>query len=43
MNFSGALALAKGAGAPEVSSKTAIICSRVQGYDIFQTGGLNKV
>ena len=42
-NFSGALAPAKGAGAPEVLSKTAILCNLVQGDGIFQTWGLNKV
>ena len=41
-NFSGALALAKGAGAPEVLSKTTILCKRVQGDTIFETGSLNK-
>ena len=42
-NFSGALALAKGDGAPEVLSKTAILCNSMQGDGIFQTGDLNKV
>ena len=42
-NFSGAFALTKGAGAPEVSSKTGILCNRLQGDGIFQRGGLNKV
>ena len=41
--FSGALALAKGAGAPGFLSKTAIFFNRVQGDGIFQAGGLNKL
>ena len=43
MNFSGALALVKGAGAPEVSSKNAMLCNRVHRDGIFQTGGFNEV
>ena len=42
-NFSGALALAIGAGAPEVLLKTALLSDRVQGDGIFQTVGRNKV
>ena len=42
-NISGALALAVGAGAPEVLLKTALLSNRVQGDGIFQIVGLNKV
>ena len=28
---------------PRISSKTAILCNRVQGDGIFQTGGLSKI